>query len=208
MNTLFRIPLSDPILYFFHTPANFCDHKSKCFSDRGLWLVDHKQTAKIVQANTTLQTFCRPYDIRQTAYRQRKWYESLLRTEMELKDLLTLYPPTTILQFRKFSPLYVIDPGPLLRPFTAPSKKLLGLNKEDITIPDPWESNILHEFMVLGSPLPDLAGEKLASSCSIVHTNITSNDTITFYTVGTIKRTTSSNFPSLYTMWKNGHFDC
>ena len=169
---------------------------------------NHKQTTTTTTNATLRSSFCRPYDIRQTAYRQRKWYESLLRVETELKDLLTLYPPSTVLQFRKFSPLYVIDPGPLLRPFTASSFNLLGLNKQDITIPDPWESNILHEFMVLGSTLPDLTGKKLASSCSIVRTNITSNDTTIFYTVGTIKRKTSSNFPSLYAMWKNGHFDC
>ena len=231
--------------------ANFCDRKHQCLSDLGLWLVDHDRessgiastTATTTSTSTTTTTgtststsastgattssMCRPYDIRKTVYRQHKWYEQIRRAEAQLRDLLLFYPTGTILRFRKFSNLWIVDSGPTLRPFSTEIFTSFGLNQAlDVVIPDTWESNMLHELMVVGSPLPVLgckvAIQRTAHPPSKVDTTNATNAINATTTATTAQKpaapttptaptptaptattpTASTNFPQLFELWK------
>ena len=172
--------------------ANYCPIKAQCFSAAGLWLV-------VGDGN---RSTCRPYDIQTTAFRQHQWYQRLARVENETLALLRLYPPGSVLKFWRHSAVYLVDAGPVIRLLPPEVLAQLGLKAaRDVVTPDPWESNVLHEFMVVGDPLPTL-DMGMFPACRIQRTNMTARANSSSGSHG--GRTTTTTLPALLSLWKRG----
>ena len=186
--------------------ANFCPGKAQCLAEAGFWLVAGNDPN-----HNHNQSVCRPYDIRRTFFRQLQWYQQLARVENETLALIRLYPPGTILKFRRSSAVYFVDAGPVLRLLPPGAQALLGLEvNQDVAIPDPWESNILREFMVVGDPMPAL-NSSLFPACRVKRTNVTAAATaITTTTTAATATSSGANngwtttLPTLLALWKRG----
>jgi hypothetical protein len=85
--------------------ANYCGVKSRCFGDRGLWLLPdggHNSTSA-----------CAAYDLRRTKFAEPLWRSELAAAEQDLRALLADVPDGTVLQFRRFPAVYIKDGGTL-----------------------------------------------------------------------------------------------
>jgi len=79
--------------------ANYCGVKSRCFGDRGLWLLPdggHNSTSA-----------CAAYDLRRTKFAEPLWRSELAAAEQDLRALLVDVPDGTVLQVRHISALSV-----------------------------------------------------------------------------------------------------
>jgi hypothetical protein len=89
--------------------ANYCGVKSRCFGDRGLWLLPDGAGANVnINSGPTAGAgACAAYDLRQTKYAEPLWRSELAAAEQDLRALLADVRDGTVLQVRHIPALSV-----------------------------------------------------------------------------------------------------